>query len=159
MGIIKKYKWWIIVYIIWFSITYLSCFDHGNSWHRYKNQFLITCNIIIPLVIYIVYYIYKNFRKKSNSSYLREEVYSLVEFSKLYGKLQIKTGVNNNNEIVIEECRFIKDNKETIIYVANILKHYSAEDISKNKDTLEVRKLESGSYCLCKKWQDINLEL
>lgn len=49
------------------------------------------------------------------------------------------------------------NNNQTIVCVSNVIKKYSYEDFEKKKHNFEVVVLESGLYCVCEKWEDVNL--
>ena len=51
------------------------------------------------------------------------------------------------------------NNNQTIVCVSNVIKKYSYEDFEKKKHNFEVVVLESGLYCVCEKWEDVNLNL
>lgn len=49
------------------------------------------------------------------------------------------------------------NNNQTIVCVSNVIKKYSYEDFEKKKHNFEVVVLESGLYCVCEKWEEVNL--
>ena len=50
------------------------------------------------------------------------------------------------------------DGKHIVACVSDVVKKYSAEEFEKNQSNLEVVVLDSGLYCVCKRWEDVNLD-
>lgn len=74
----------------------------------------------------------------------------MVEFAKKHGKLQMQS----DNDSMWCKFRFADGVGE---YVASVLKNYSTEDIKNSKERISIRVLESGDYCMCLDWEDIDI--
>ena len=49
------------------------------------------------------------------------------------------------------------NNNKIVTCVSNVVKKYGSKEFENNKVNLEVVVLESGLYCVCEKWEDVNL--
>ena len=75
--------------------------------------------------------------------------WSIVDFSKKNGKMQICKSPDKNNRESYLKCRFI-DNKGTSTYVvvSSKLQNTTAEEISKDKDKIRIGQLPNNKYVL-----------
>lgn len=93
--------------------------------------------------------------------------FSLIDFARKYGKMQVGDFVNEKTGEQFKSCIFTKlseDGKEKIRTFA----HFSSKmgvltpaEISQRKDSLQVAQLASGNYVLCNAgenaWEDVDL--
>jgi len=165
--ILFKIKWWILVWAVYAFWVYAALSDYRYNLDSEEKGLWVFWTVIVPVVIYLIYNLYKHFKGKrrgsvcskdsdynerSNSATAyRGSMWPLVEFAKEHGKLQMQS--DNDNMW----CKFrFADGVEG--YVASVLKNYSTEDIKNSKERISIRILESGDYCMCLEWEDINLE-
>lgn len=165
MDVIKKYKWVLIAYIIYAVLVPCLLPDKLSYNDSLFWVYLIICYSVFPLILYAGHYFIK-YKKSGKASKEIEIVkppkgeknksgsWSLLEFAKEHGRMK----VHRNNHGLLDMCAFVNDDGlETKVYVAKPLKDYSVEDIQKEEDELSIITLNSGVYCLCKKWEDVKL--
>ena len=90
--------------------------------------------------------------------------WSIVEFAKKHGTMQICQAPDKNNRESYLKCRFIKDSGvTTYATVSSRMQHITASEISKSKDRIKIGLLPNGKYVLFdfrwKDWEDVNLGL
>lgn len=156
-----KYKWWILVWGVYAFLVYAGLSDYHYRLDAEETGLWVFWTIIVPVIIYLIYNLYKYFKGKRNGdSYSKssnnvathnDKMWPLVEFAKKHGKLQMQS----DNDSMWCKFRFA-DGVEG--HVASVLKNYSTEDIKNSKEKISIRILESGDYCMCLEWEDINLE-
>lgn len=161
-----KYKWWILVWGVYAFWVFVGLSDYHYRLDTEETWLWVFWTIIVPIIICLIYNLYKYFKGKRNgNSYSKNNAYTgsgntvitykgsmwhLVEFAKEHGKLQMQS--DNGNMW----CKFrFADGVEG--YVASVLKNYSAEDIKNSKERISIRILESGDYCMCLDWEDIDI--
>lgn len=85
--------------------------------------------------------------------------WSLVDFARLHGKMKVSTAYNARfKKYCLDKCVFTtSDGKETIACIADIVKEYTPKMIEENKDKLHIRVLDSGAYCLCENFIEVQL--
>lgn len=167
MNILRKYKWHIIGYIIYVTIVLRL---EETEYHWSSNEFWVLCLIwcvTIPLVGYTILYalrkVFFTSKQSGKAEYPAKVGFEmsipLVDFAKEHGAMKICKHTDSlTGQTKIKECVFTAtDGTETYVWVANNIKDYSAEDISKNKDNLYVMMMPSGEYCLCIPWEDVEL--
>ena len=155
--------WGVYAFLVYVAL--LSSYHYRPN--AKMNVLWVFWTVIVPVSIYLIYNLYKYFKgKRKGNSYNKNNAYTgssntitackgsmwpLVEFAKEHGKLQMQS---DNNSMW---CKFrFTDGVEG--YVASALKNYSTEDIKNSKEKISIRILESGDYCMCLDWEDINLE-
>lgn len=90
------------------------------------------------------------------------KTWSVVEFAKKYGKMQIcKTPDYNNRESYLK-CRFyFSENNITPVIISLKMQGITKEEISENKDKIRIGLLPNGKYVLYdfrwKDWEDVEL--
>lgn len=162
-----KYKWRILVWGVYAFWVFAGLSDYHYRLDTEETGLWVFWTVIVPMIIYLIYNLYKYFKgKKKESAYSKDNVYNerdnnttaykgsmwpLVEFAKEHGKLQMQS----DNDSMWCKFRFA-DGVEG--HVASVLKNYSTEDIKSSKEKISIRILESGTYCMCLEWEDINLE-
>lgn len=78
-------------------------------------------------------------------------------FEKEHGKYHV-VGVDSKRGTLVYGIFEDADNKQIITCVSDIVKKYNKEEFEINKHNLVVIVLDSGLYCVCKKWEDVNLD-
>ena len=91
-----------------------------------------------------------------------EHTWSIVDFAKKYGKMQIGKFPDVNNRESFWMCRFVAaDGKYTYATISSRLQGITTKEISKEKENLKIGKLSNGKYVLfdfrSKKWEDVDL--
>lgn len=159
-----RYKWSILAYIIYaaFVPTFLDNgleLRHSDFWYG-----ILICYFAIPLIIYTVFYVFKYYIKGKSKSTAKDaktvpitkenESWTLMDFARQHGRMK----VHRNSDGLLDICTFTdNDNKVTKAYIALYIKNYNVEDIQREKNELSIITLSSGAYCLCKKWETVNL--
>lgn len=164
--ILLKFKWWLLAWAVYAFWVYAALSDYHYRLDSEEKGLWMFWTIVVPIIIYLVYSLYKYSKnRRSNSSYSKNSIYiannneinthydkvwPLVEFAKEHGKLQMQS--DNDNMW----CKFrFADGVEG--HVASALKNYSTEDIKNSKERISIRILESGDYCMCLDWEDIDI--
>lgn len=95
----------------------------------------------------------------SNDNVKPGDSWPLVDFARKHGQMKVTTAYNAMfKKECLDKCVFItSDGKETIAYIADVVKTYTPKMIEENKDNLHIRVLDSGYYCLCENRLDIDL--
>lgn len=89
--------------------------------------------------------------------------WTLLEFAKIHGKMQTGTAKDKDG-VEFKSCSFT-NNEGTRTYVgfSSKLGVLSAKEIAEQKNNLQVVKLDTGGYRLCKQgesnWDDVDLGL
>ena len=91
------------------------------------------------------------------------KTWSVVEFAKKNGKMQICKAPDKNNRESYLKCRFVKPNSTVYVTVSSRMQNITADEISKNKDRIKIGMLPNGKYVLFdfrwKDWEEVNLGL
>ena len=88
-------------------------------------------------------------------------VWSLLEFAKAHGKMQVGEFKDKETGAIFKACIFTSPNDGTHTFVAFSTKlgELTPKEIAMQKDELYVVQLESGNYSLCKKrtynWENV----
>ena len=84
--------------------------------------------------------------------------WSFEEFVHLHG--EYGGVVAGDSKRGIMEFGIFEDasNNHLVTCLSNVVKKYSREEFEKNKPNLEVVVLESRMYCVCSKWEDVDLD-
>ncbi len=164
----EKYKWYIIGYVFYASIVIASTIDDRDFW-----QYFIVFCITIPIALYIIIYLFLKYKKKdktNNPELTNEQTnnevkksivntdlvqsWSLLEFAKLHGKMQVGTFENRETGESFKSCIFTNSNGETI-YVSfySKLGELTPLQIKEKKDTLKVGLLKTSKYVLYEEWE------
>ena len=163
----EKYKWYILGYVFYASIVLASIWNEGRD---FWPLFIIWC-ITVPLALYIVGVLVTKFLmgKRShkvldsivNNSVKRNEgslidysadlvkSWTLVEFAKLYGKMQVGDFTNRVTGEAFKSCIFT-DKEGNTLYVSfcSKLGVLSPEQIKNKKEFLKVGLLNTNRYVL-----------
>lgn len=89
--------------------------------------------------------------------------WTLVDFAKANGKMQVGSFVNGDTGETFKSCIFTNPSTQARCFVAFSSKmgELTPREIASMKDDLQVVQLESGNYSLCKKgqnsWEDVDL--
>lgn len=90
------------------------------------------------------------------------KTWSLVDFARKHGKMQICKSPDKNNRESYLKCRFV-DNKgnNTYITVSSRMQTITKEEITTDQDRIRVGQLSNGKYVLYdfrwKDWEDVEL--
>lgn len=101
----------------------------------------------------------------NNGSVLKgiKDSWSLIDFAKSHGKMQVGEFVNQESGEMFKSCIFTNpsDNTRTFVAFSSKLGVLSPKEIAEKKDKLQVVELDSGNFSLCNAganaWQDVNL--
>lgn len=112
---------------------------------------------------------FASFRKiKESIDYTKpsafKHTWSVVEFAKLHGKMQLGKYPEYNNRESHQVCRFIgADGSYTYVIVSSRMQYITISEIEKQKDRIKVGQLYNGKYVLFdfrwKPWEDVELGL
>ena len=120
----------------------------------------------------VAYFILKSYHAKKASCKRKDATYTmsdnnvkpgdswpLVDFACMHGQMKVSTVYNAMfKKDCLDKCVFTaSDGKETVAYIADVVKVYTPKMIEENKDKLHIRVLKSGYYCLCENRIDIDL--
>lgn len=103
-----------------------------------------------------------------NTDYTKADAFvktwSIVEFAKKHGKMQLCQAPDKNNRESYLKCRFIKsDGTITYVTVSGRMQSITVKEISENKDRIKIGMLPNGKYVLFdfrwKNWTTVNLDL
>ena len=84
-------------------------------------------------------------------------IWSFEDFVRMHGEYE-SVVVADSKRGMLEYGIFEDANNNMIVTcVSNVVKKYSNEEFENNKANLEIVVLESGLYCVCSKWEDVNL--
>lgn len=87
--------------------------------------------------------------------------WSLVDFAKANGKMAIGNCTNHETGEVFKACSFRNGDNIVFASFSSKLGELNANQIVSQKDDLQVVRLESGNYKICKKgtstWEEITL--
>ena len=179
----KKYQWYILGYILYVSIVLASIWDEGRD---FWPMFIIWC-ISIPLALYIIWslvwkYIkspkpninkniavennsvksYESNPEKESSSSDVVKTWSLVEFAKEHGKMQVGDFTNRITGEKSKSCIFTDKNGNTVnVSFDSKLGTLTPLQIKEKRDSLKVCLLKTNKYMLFKElvgWNEVNLE-
>ena len=110
----------------------------------------------------------KEAAQNSSSEYIEADAFiktwSVVEFAKKNGKMQLCQAPDKNNRESYLKCRFVKDGGiTTYVIVSSRMQSITSEEISKSKDKIKVGLLQNGKYVLFdfrwKDWENVDLGL
>ena len=90
--------------------------------------------------------------------------WSLLSFARAHGKMKVAPFVNKETGEPFKSCAFVdSDGATTLVAFSSNLGELTPQQISAQKNSLQVVKLESGTYKLCKQgnssWEDVDLGL
>ena len=83
--------------------------------------------------------------------------WSFDDFVRLHGDYEFVVVADSKRGMLEYGIFEDTNNNQTIVCISNVIKKYSYEDFEKKKHNFEVVVLESGLYCVCEKWEDVNL--
>ena len=91
--------------------------------------------------------------------------WSLIDFARTHGKMKVTNElVNSNTGETFKSCAFVdSEGAVTLVGFSSNLGELTPAQIANQKDNLQVVKLNSGSYKLCKSgadsWETVDLGL
>ena len=180
----EKYKWFILGYVLYASIVVASIW---NQRREFWPLFIIWC-ITIPVALYIIgslllkylknkkisneipatilsnttdTHVSTNENKNTNSDLVNS--WSLVEFARLHGKMQVGEFENRETGEKYKSCIFT-DKDGSTIYVSfySKLGILTPQQIKERKENLNVGLLNTNKYVLYEVWDgwsDVNIGL
>ena len=88
--------------------------------------------------------------------------WSLLSFARAHGKMKVAPFVNKETGEAFKSCAFVdSDGATTLVAFSSNLGELTPQQISTQKNSLQVVELESGTYKLCKQgnssWEDVDL--
>lgn len=88
--------------------------------------------------------------------------WSLLSFARAHGRMKVAPFVNKETGEAFKSCAFVDyDGNTTLVAFSSNLGELTPQQISAQKDSLQVVELESGTYKLCKQgntsWEDVDL--
>lgn len=88
--------------------------------------------------------------------------WSLLSFARAHGRMKVAPFVNKETGEAFKSCAFVDyDGATTLVAFSSNLGELTPQQISAQKDSLQVVELESGTYKLCKQgntsWEDVDL--
>ena len=151
-------KWWQIIIMLYtclmFALTLMWIEEHARD--EEWSIAIFTFTIILPVLSLFIwhYFTYLRFIGKSQKDFAKESdmvnLYSLVDFAKLHGKMQVKTE-QNSVENTISYCVFTNTNsKEIRVDFSNTTTGMTPTEISSNKEKLFVVQSFNKTYKLIK---------
>ena len=161
----KKYKWYIIGYVLYTSIvTAITIYD-SDFW-----QYFIVLCISIPITLYIIIHLIKRYLKKDkhDNSELANNLsednnnktntdliqsWTLLEFTQLHGKMQVGSFKNTDTGESFKSCIFTNSGGEKV-YVSfySKLGELTPLQIKEKKEKLKVGLLNTSKYVLFEEW-------
>ena len=90
--------------------------------------------------------------------------WSLISFARAHGKMTVAPFVNKETGEAFKSCVFVNsEGATTLVAFSSNLGELTPQQIASQKDSLQVVKLESGTFKLCKQgngsWEDVDLGL
>lgn len=88
--------------------------------------------------------------------------WSLLSFAQTHGKMKVAPFVNRDSGEVFKSCAFVdSENNVVLVGFSRNLGELTPQEISAQKNELQVVQLTSGSYKLCRQgnsnWEDVEL--
>lgn len=88
--------------------------------------------------------------------------WSLLSFARAHGRMKVAPFVNKETGEAFKSCAFVDfEGATTLVAFSSNLGELTPQQISAQKDSLQVVELESGTYKLCKQgntsWEDVDL--
>lgn len=88
--------------------------------------------------------------------------WSLLSFARAHGRMKVAPFVNKETGEAFKSCAFVdSDGATTLVAFSSNLGELTPQQISAQKNSLQVVELESGTYKLCKQgnssWEDVDL--
>jgi uncharacterized membrane protein (DUF485 family) len=141
----------IICYILWFMLWFCVVLANGDE-HRFVSDVLfpgLLYGVIMPIAIFCIWYIISIVRKRRHENSVQspmKDVIKLVDFAKEMGQMKIiKKDVGLPTENVY--YAFVKKGIVTAeVKIEAGMPNFSAEEISKQKDSLYIKRISLGKY-------------
>lgn len=84
---------------------------------------------------------------------------TLREFMKHYERMQVHVFTDSFGNQTIDRCAFTDCiGRKTEVYIAKVLQNYTIDELKRDKEKLFIKTLSSGNLCLCRKWEDVEIE-
>ena len=88
--------------------------------------------------------------------------WTLLSFARAHGRMKVAPFVNKETGEAFKSCAFVdSDGATTLVAFSSNLGELTPQQISAQKNSLQVVELESGTYKLCKQgntsWEDVDL--
>lgn len=88
--------------------------------------------------------------------------WSLLSFARAHGRMKVAPFINKETGEAFKSCAFVdSDGATTLVAFSSNLGELTPQQISAQKNSLQVVELESGTYKLCKQgnssWEDVDL--
>lgn len=113
--------------------------------------------IIVPYMKEVTEIIDNSFEEENNKETIRKELqkpkiiktWSLLDFAREFGKMQVGEFINSETQKRFKSCIFTKDNTKTFVAFSSKLGVLTPKEIVERKNSLIVVQLDSGMYSLC----------
>ena len=173
-----KYKWYILGYIFYVSIVLASIWNERRD---FWPLFIIWC-ITIPIALYVICHFAQKYIKEHKNRVVPSQVFSaapvpnhekdivrpdsdsdivkswsLVDFAKLHGKMQVGEFRNSTTGESFKSCIFT-DKDGNVVYVSfySKLGVLTPQQIKEKRDVLKVGLHNTDKYVLYEKWEGWN---
>jgi len=172
---LEKYKWYILGYIFYVSIVLASIWNERRD---FWPLFIIWC-VTIPIALYVIYHFAQKYIKGQKNRVVTPQVFaasptpenlegaekencnsdivkswSLIDFAKLHGKMQVGEFKNSITGEVFKSCIFT-DGCGNVVYVSfySRLGVLTPQQIKEKRNHLKVGLLNTDKYVLYEKWE------
>jgi hypothetical protein len=170
----EKYKWYILGYVFYASIVLASIWNERRDFW----PLLIIWCITIPVAFFIIWALVTKYRKttksnvvistavvdypfKNNDDSINSDSdsdfvksWSLVDFAKEHGKMQIGEFTNGVTGKSFKSCIFTgKDDSTLYVSFYSKLGVLTPQQIKEKKDSLKVGLLKTNKYVLYEVWE------
>ena len=90
--------------------------------------------------------------------------WSLLSFARAHGRMKVAPFVNKETGEAFKSCAFVdSEGTTTLVAFSSKLGELTPQQIAAQKNSLQVVKLETGTFKLCKQgassWEDVDLGL
>lgn len=127
-----------------------------NFYHSY-DQTMMYDEIMIPYMKKVAEIIDNSLKKEDNKETTNKEplkpkiikTWSLLDFAREFGKMQVGEFINSETQEHFKSCIFTKDNTKTFVAFCSKLGVLTPKEIVERKNSLIVVQLDSGMYSLC----------
>lgn len=135
----------------------------GNDIHIEKDfynsydQTMMYDEIMVPYMKKVAEIIDNSFKEENNKETTNKEplkpkiikTWSLLDFAREFGKMQVGEFINSETQEHFKSCIFTKDNTKTFVAFCSKLGVLTPKEIVERKNSLIVVQLDSGMYSLC----------
>lgn len=125
--------------------------------NRFYDQTMMYNEIVVPYMKEVAEIIDNSFKEENNKETTNKEplkpkiikTWSLLDFAREFGKMQVGEFINSETQEHFKSCIFTKDNTKTFVAFCSKLGVLTPKEIVERKNSLIVVQLDSGMYSLC----------